>query len=446
MKKIIISFLLFSTMIVCAQKDTSQLKSHEPTDSTGFGIPDGKLVSKEIGTAGGTIASDDGRVELIFPAGSLPLAKTISIQPTTNPVFQGAGKAYRFEPSGIQFKKPVQVIFRYSDAEAEVCPPDVMGFSLQDDNGRWTPFDFDTWDSTAKTLKGSLPHFSGFTAVNDLMIYPKKPAVAVNGIVEVLVLDKGKTIDAGPYAGQNDYAVLDDRRRTGWFVNEVPRGDENVGRMTTGFDAPMGGHEYMKYGEYHAPRHLPEKNAVQIKLAVRYYSKKERRYKWATCRCEILVYDGYKVSLIHEFTGRLEMGSELIDSASFVVYVYPGRFVIREIKNYPPRVLKEGRNGPFKEIFFNRDALGSIHITELIRRESLTKTSPPEVHFEFPSHQILWYKFKMSAKGFRSEVESMIAKSIPEKINFIANGESQRYETPTSTGKFTMIVSPYRIQ
>jgi hypothetical protein len=58
--------LLFSTGVY-AQTDTTGIWLFEPSDSTGFGTPDGKLVSKEIGPAGGKIVSEDGRVELIFP-------------------------------------------------------------------------------------------------------------------------------------------------------------------------------------------------------------------------------------------------------------------------------------------------------------------------------------------------------------------------------------------
>ena len=112
MKKILISSILFFSLSASAQidstsalTDTSKLNFIEPPDSTGFGMPDGQLVSKEIGPAGGTIISDDGRVGLIFPADALTANTTISIQPITNLAPNGAGKAYDFEPSGIQFKK-----------------------------------------------------------------------------------------------------------------------------------------------------------------------------------------------------------------------------------------------------------------------------------------------------------------------------------------------------
>src|SRR5215813_10088843 len=82
-----------------ALADTSMIKFIEPPDSTGFGIPDGQLVSKEIGPSGGTIVSDDGRMELIFPADALTASTSTSIQPVTNLAPNGAGKAYKCEPS-----------------------------------------------------------------------------------------------------------------------------------------------------------------------------------------------------------------------------------------------------------------------------------------------------------------------------------------------------------
>ena len=65
--------MLFFSLNLHAQLDTTeiqadslQVKLVQLPDSTAVGAPDGKAVSKEIGGAGGTIISDDGRVELIF--------------------------------------------------------------------------------------------------------------------------------------------------------------------------------------------------------------------------------------------------------------------------------------------------------------------------------------------------------------------------------------------
>src|SRR3954470_13563933 len=130
MKKILFSFFIFSSICTNAQVDSLQKRISESPDSTGFGVPDGKVAAKEIGPSGGTISSDDGRVELIFPPGALTASTSITIQPTTNLLPHGAGNAYQFEPSGVQFRKPVEIIFRYSAEQAEACPPELMGFGM----------------------------------------------------------------------------------------------------------------------------------------------------------------------------------------------------------------------------------------------------------------------------------------------------------------------------
>jgi hypothetical protein len=106
-------------------------------DSTAIGKPEGKLVSKEIGPAGGTIISDDGRVELIFPAGTLTKETNISIQPIINLLPNGNGKGYQFEPSGTRFIKPVEIVFHYSQGEDEVCTAPLHFMAIQDKNGKW---------------------------------------------------------------------------------------------------------------------------------------------------------------------------------------------------------------------------------------------------------------------------------------------------------------------
>ena len=128
---------LFVFINVQAQTDTTRMEIVEPPDSTEIGIADGTPVSTEIGPAGGRIKSDDGRIELIFPAGALTQATTITIQPTPNPAPNGTGKAYQFGPSGTHFKKPVQLIFRYSDKEIKQCPASFMALAMQDEKGKW---------------------------------------------------------------------------------------------------------------------------------------------------------------------------------------------------------------------------------------------------------------------------------------------------------------------
>jgi hypothetical protein len=93
MKRIIFICILFFSLNINSQKDTTHFFKVLP-DSTGIGVNDGKPINKEIGLQGGNIISDDEKVELVFPEGTLEKNKIISIQPTTNPAPNGTGKSY----------------------------------------------------------------------------------------------------------------------------------------------------------------------------------------------------------------------------------------------------------------------------------------------------------------------------------------------------------------
>jgi hypothetical protein len=440
MKKILFVVALSFTISAQCQSNDAQAKIIEPSDSTGFGTPVGKTVSKEIGSTGGTIVSDDGRIQLIFPAGALTTKTTITIQATTNPTSNGTGNAYSFEPSGIQFKKPVQIIFHYTDDEAESCAPELMGIGMQDRTGKWSFMQYDDWDSTAGILKGLIHHFSSFTNFRALKVFAEHNVLAVNGNTLVFVFDQEKAIRTGPLAGQLDFAIV--RKNPVWYVNGIKNGNAKTGTISTlGADTARG---RIEAGAYNAPQVLPVKNPVIVKLAVQYFSKKHKKLVWGSVQDSISIYDAYRVQIIHEFTGRAGMGSKLIDSASFSVWIYPRRLKIDAIKNYKPIVIKEGKASAFKEKINVDEALGTIQITEFIKNDSLSHDYPPEVYFEFPSYDILALKSQYSARGIKSELESLMVKSIPEEINFIANGKEQHINMTDNTTNYKLIVKPLR--
>src|SRR3989442_690804 len=70
---------------------------------TAVGVPIGLSDSLPIGTSGGTIASPDGRLEILIPANALSSITSIGIQLITNNTPGGAGIAYRLTPAGQLF-------------------------------------------------------------------------------------------------------------------------------------------------------------------------------------------------------------------------------------------------------------------------------------------------------------------------------------------------------
>src|SRR5690349_11869060 len=107
----IILSLVFSILANAQEKPQMTIQVLKLDSITAFGKPEGKEIMKEIDKDGGRIVSDDGKMELIIPEGALNKKKKISITPITNHVANGRGKAYRFEPSGLQFDKPVTLVY-----------------------------------------------------------------------------------------------------------------------------------------------------------------------------------------------------------------------------------------------------------------------------------------------------------------------------------------------
>lgn len=132
--------------------------------ATEVGVPDGQLVSKVIGTAGGTVSSADNRVTLTIPAGALPKDTEIGIQPITNEAPNGLEVAYRFSPDGTTFAKPASLTFSYDPRRVSANSPDAFGVATQGTDRRWKHTPEVAVDTNAHTITTQMPHFSDWTA------------------------------------------------------------------------------------------------------------------------------------------------------------------------------------------------------------------------------------------------------------------------------------------
>ena len=97
----------------------------------------------------------------------------------------GNGKAYQMEPSGINFQKPLQIIFYYTDNETEGSSPDLMGIAMQDEKGLWSSLKKTIIDTVSKTLKADIRHFSTYVNFSKAKIVPASARVKVNGSLRV---------------------------------------------------------------------------------------------------------------------------------------------------------------------------------------------------------------------------------------------------------------------
>lgn len=320
-------WIFLVSMLTQAQSDSvkTQIKL---SDSTGFGTPDGTLISKEIGADGGQIASEDGRVELIFPVGALAKNTLISIQPRTNLSPNGVGKSYWFEPSGIQFQKPVQIKVRYSDDEADICPPDWMSLGIQDHRGIWTFIDYESFDSVSKTLKGFIEHFSAVSNVNDVRIIPDKRIIRVNETTHMALIDIARISPDGIPYGDTSYsfAPIAVNNTLLWYANGVLHGNAQTGKIS-GIE-----YESVRFtaktiiGRYSAPRimslTLLENNPVTIWTEI-YRKTRKGKVLRKRLSTHILVYDEYDVR-VNAFVDNTNLGpftQKWTDESTFKIIV-----------------------------------------------------------------------------------------------------------------------------
>src|SRR5690349_1857281 len=147
-------------VIICnAQSGNITVKQFHLDSITSKGKPTGEKISMEIDKEGGKLFSEDGRIELQLPEGALSKKKKISIQAVTNLVANGRGDAYEMEPSGLQFQKPVTLIYHYTEEELSGTSPEFKGMAWQDDKGKWQGIQEFSLDTAAKTLTTQINHF-----------------------------------------------------------------------------------------------------------------------------------------------------------------------------------------------------------------------------------------------------------------------------------------------
>lgn len=385
MKKIFFAiFLINSAMLLQAQDDSLKPGSDSVEvnlislpDSTAIAIPNGKLITKEIGVAGGAIISDDGKVELIFPEGALLKNTSVSIQPTEN-LLPNGNKAYHFEPSGMQFLKPVQVIFHYSDDEAETCPPEFKFMALQDHNGKWEYMDYEDWDSASKSLKGSIKHFSAFVDGNTVELNPTELTLKVGATYKFslnVVQPPAPPNTSEP--GDDDLAPLPravnkGNRSASWKVNGKVGGSVIQGTISPIPAQPI-------QAIYKAPSGLSTDTiTVTLELDNFEFKKQSRsrigskglmlepgkpkRIQVAGFSCKVKLYAEYKVTVSQNI--KVE-GGQMTDSSFFNLKVsFSERAVISEIKNQLAKVkIKQTK---CKAIYVNESTCtGVINVTGL---------------------------------------------------------------------------------
>jgi hypothetical protein len=372
MKKICLFALAFLCLHAHSQKpDTVKL-------ITPFGKPDGKEASEKIGKEGGKLLSNDARVELIIPPGALSKKTTISIQPVKNTLSPTGRKSYHMQPSGVNFKEPVQIIFYYSGEDNS----DVLarGIAMQDEKGRWHDLADVTVDSVKKTISGKISHFSYWVDYERVTITPSSAKVKVgkeitlqlNTYIQSQGEDDGSGQDVLP--GLPPISLVSVTLPPVWSANGVVNGNANVGTITAGGNGIN--------VRYRAPARVPARNPVAVTAELKNlnYQVGGRTFTNLKVTGNVLVYDEhtYEVKMFAWVDQTsLACGQRAEDEGSFIVQVENNTAKVSDIKN--SNVTIPIRTGcPCAQIWMNREiSVGPFHITG-VQTIHVTPAAPPQ--------------------------------------------------------------------
>ncbi|WP_169818786.1 hypothetical protein [Niabella ginsenosidivorans] len=195
-QKRFIKFFLLAGLIVlgisCKKSDThTPGKPAEPI-RTPPGQVMGTPTKATIGAGGGVIAMPDQYISLQVPAGAVDADTEFSIQEVTPNAAVSTGRLFRILPEGINLKKPVEITFRYTDADIAGSSEDYLYPCYQSSDGLWHKVMDCTLDKANKTIKVAATHFSDWGVFRDIAIHSPKAEIGANEEIdlEAFVLDE----------------------------------------------------------------------------------------------------------------------------------------------------------------------------------------------------------------------------------------------------------------
>jgi hypothetical protein len=443
MKKTITSIFLLLALNVTAQINVVEDTITKPF-ITAIGKPDGDKTSMKIGKEGGSFTSSDGKIRLIIPEGAVSKKTTFSIQPTTNLMPNGNGKAYQMEPSGINFNKPLQFVFNYFDDEIEGNSPLLMGMAMQDDNGKWLLLKKAVLDSLAKTLTTSIYHFSAYANFSKAKISPASARVKVNRSLRLQIVgaywdDTDDDADLLPL-GIIQYSNLK------WSVNGIAKGNSSIGLISAS-----------KSGSaiFQAPAQIPSQNPVAITVEVQFPSAFFNRYGVPKLVSNITIYDdAYEIKMVAAIVGgsAKSWGGIITnrDEGSFIVSLQKDKPAVINIKNQ----MEVMTDNCQKKVLNPNSNTGIFHVAG-VKQIIVTPANPPSQPYPIVEISFMPYPIELTQFQFLCPPppgsNSSYSKgkvgletgapppllmffgmpAMPQYIKFIANEEEQiLFETP----------------
>ncbi|WP_019987672.1 hypothetical protein [Rudanella lutea] len=190
----------------CRTEPNPVVEPDQTGEITDLGEPDGPSLTQTVGPEGGNLATPDGRVRLLIPAGAVDKPTAISIQPITNNTPNGVGQAYRFLPDGLQFRKPATLTLAYIESDVANSAPEALGIAYQRTNQVWYAVPGKQMNPQKQEISVPMPHFS------DWSLFESFHLVSVSGGDDIF-LDFGESmtlevVEIAPLTGKTEEPLV----------------------------------------------------------------------------------------------------------------------------------------------------------------------------------------------------------------------------------------------
>lgn len=367
MKKNSILLVLLAALVICngCKKGGSDTPDAKPA-ITPVGTNDGAAKTQTIGSAGGTIVSADGEMELVIPSGALTTNADITIQPISNTAPNGRRKAYRCTPDGLQFAKDIAVKFHYTDEDAAMTKPEYMQVAFQNADGSWKVVEKVTNDATGKIITASVNHFTDFSAFDIMRLTPESLYLRTGATGEFQIAYAGMSRDNLITVGLQ---ILS--QPPVWKVNGVTGGNGTTGTIQS--TAPI-------KANYTAPAVAPATNPVDIsvEISLPFTVDGQQFNKGILTGKAYIIGNRYQVDL--EYKGKTAPGSgeefRIDDNVRMTVNLIGIEGTVSGAINVPPTFTKTASSTNGCTTTFTSNGTGPINLRDIdvigVQKNSLT--------------------------------------------------------------------------
>ncbi len=256
-----LSVLIVGALVLGVIAYVMYLRSADETElifaATEVGTPVGDKITKDIGPAGGTLVSPDGRMTLTVPPSALTKTIAFSIQPITNKAEGGLGLAYRLEPDGATFPTPLELSLRYDDKDLEGTAPEQLTLTYQDKERKWRELKAEKLDEDAKTFTFSTTHFTDTSAFAKIKIVPATATLRVGESLKLEVTGCRKEVEGWDYKVRKFFGYDNRNCHIGYETNMPFAWTVDVGTLTGGRVNPV---------LYTAPVKKPSPNIATVSI------------------------------------------------------------------------------------------------------------------------------------------------------------------------------------